>query len=64
MNPEGIFQRLNWELNTYTNFNVIREPEKLFDAIVNGNDGKDYPREYLLNFCKLYKDIKPDLPRV
>jgi hypothetical protein len=40
------------------NFNVIKEPEKLFDAIVNGNDGKDYPREYLLNFCKLYKDIK------
>lgn len=39
------------------NFNVIKKPEKLFDAIQNGKDGKDYPREYLLNFIKLYKDI-------
>lgn len=37
------------------NFNVIREPEKLFDAIQNR---REYPEEYLLGFGKLYKDIK------
>lgn len=35
--------------------NVIKAPEKSFEAI---QLGKDYPKEYLLNFCKLYDDIK------
>jgi len=37
------------------NFNIIKEPEKFFDAIQNG---KKCPRQYLLNFCKLYKNVK------
>ncbi len=37
------------------NFNIIKEPEKFFDAIQNG---KECPRQYLLNFCKLYKYVK------
>ena len=37
------------------NFNVIREPEKLFDAIQNGTA---VSWEYLLSFGKLYGDIK------
>ena len=37
------------------NFKVIRDPEKSLDAIQNG---KEYPKEYLLNFNNLYKDIK------
>jgi len=35
--------------------NVIKEPEKSFEAIQHG---KEYPKEFLLNFMKLYKDIK------
>ena len=35
--------------------NVIKEPEKSLEAIQHG---KEYPKEFLLNFLKLYKDIK------
>jgi hypothetical protein len=35
--------------------NVIKEPEKSFEAIQHGGE---YPKEFLLNFLQLYKDIK------
>jgi len=35
--------------------NVIKDPQKSFDAIQNGTD---YPEDKLLNFLSLYRDIK------